>query len=502
MVLHPHAASSDFCSIMLDWSIFPFSSVHGREPAPDAPLVPGVNDAPQGSGPRRRCGWYREAERTPVDQTGARRCRLMAINPNALLRLGTSLGDPLLLSEDDRRRHIYLIGKTGAGKTSLLHALAVQDLEAGRGFAFLDPHGDEALRLLDHVPRHRSNDVAYFNPADRDRPVTLNVLEAAPDGEQTREFIASGVVSAFHHIWRDSWGPRLEHFLRNAVLALMDTPGETLVGIPMMLLSQPYRDRIIRRIENPHVRLFWTHEFASYPDSYKREAMGPVLNKIQSFLVYEGISNIIGHPVSSFDIRHHMDHGRILIANLSKGRIGEDAANLLGSLLVTKIHLAAMSRADVPERERRDFALYADEFQSFTTSSFATALSEARKYRLSLVLAHQYLDQLAPELQAAVLGNVGTIAGFRTSAKDVRNRLADELYPVQFEHITGLQNYEAWIKTPAELSPIRLQTDPPHSASGPRSHKVIAESRRHFGRDGDAVRRAIARQLAALAATS
>lgn len=419
----------------------------------------------------------------------------MAINPATPVRLGTSLGHPLLLSPDDRRRHLYLIGKTGAGKTSLLHSLAVQDLAAGRGLALLDPHGDEALRLLDHVPRHRSHEVVYLDPSDRDRPVTINVLEAPPARQQTREFIASGVISAFHHIWRDSWGPRLEHFLRNAVLALMDTPGETLVGIPMMFLSHTYRDRIVRRVMNPHVRLFWTHEFAGYPESYKREAMGPVLNKIQSFLVYEGVANVIGHPTSSVDIRHHMDHGRILIANLAKGQIGEDAANLLGSLLVTKLHLAAMSRADMPEEQRRDFTLYADEFQSFTTSSFATALSEARKYRLSLVLAHQYLDQLAPELQAAVLGNAGTIVVFRTSAKDVRGRLADELHPIQFEHITSLENYEAWIKTPSSLSPALLHTDPPLPAPGPRAHKVIAESRRHYGRDGDAVRRHVSQVL-------
>ncbi len=454
------------------------------------------NDAPERLGLRRACGWYRAAcEKASVDPTEARRCRLMAINHNAPLRLGTAVGTPLLLSADERRRHLYLVGKTGAGKTSLMHALAVQDLEVGRGFAFLDPHGDEALRLLDHVPRWRTNDVVYFNPSDRSHPVTLNVLESPPSDSQTREFIAAGVVSAFHHIWRDSWGPRLEHFLRNAVLALMDTPGATLVGIPLMFLSKDYRERIVERVQNPHVRLFWTYEFANYPENYKREAMGPVLNKIQSFLVYEGVSTIIGHPQSSFDVRHLMDNRRVLIANLSKGYLGEDAANLLGSLLVTKIHLAAMSRADTPEHERADFALYADEFQSFTTSSFATALSEARKYRLSLVLAHQYLDQLSPELQSAVLGNIGTMAVFRTSAKDVRDRFEDELYPVQFEHIIGLENFEAWIKTPEFLSPTRLLTDPPLPPSGPRAAKVIEQSRRHHGRDGERVRSAIARML-------
>jgi Type IV secretion-system coupling protein DNA-binding domain len=421
------------------------------------------------------------------------------MNTHHTIRLGTSLGYPLLLSADERRRHLYMVGKTGAGKTSLMHNLAVQDLEAGRGFAFLDPHGDEARRLLDHVPRLRTNDVVYFNPSDTARPVTLNVLEAPPSDYQTREFIASGVISAFHHIWRDSWGPRLEHFLRNAVLALMDTPDSTLVGIPMMFLSEPFRERIVARVKNPHVRLFWTHEYARYPESYKREAMGPVLNKIQSFLVYEAVSSIIGHPHSSFDIRHVMDNRRVLIANLSKGQIGEDAANLLGSLLVTKIQLAAMSRADTPEEDRVDFTLYADEFQSFTTSSFATALSEARKYRLMLALAHQYLDQLSPELQSAVLGNTGTMAVFRTSAQDVRSRFADELYPIQFEHITGLANFEAWIKTPEHLSPTRLHTDAPLPPSGPRAHKVIEQSRRHFGRDGVALRKAMAKLVESVA---
>jgi hypothetical protein len=329
-------------------------------------------------------------------------------------------------------------------------------------------------------------------------PVTLNVLEAPPSDSLTREFIASGVVSALHHIWRDSWGPRLEHFLRNAILALMDTPGSTLAGIPLMFLSKEFRERIVARVKNPHVRLFWTHEYANYPENYKREGMGPVLNKIQSFLVYEGVSSVIGHPQSSFDVRHLMDNRRVLIANLSKGHLGEDAANLLGSLLVTNIHLVAMSRADRPEHARVDFALYADEFQSFTTSSFATALSEARKYRLSLVLAHQYLDQLAPELQSAVLGNTGTMAVFRTSAKDVRDRFEDEMYPVQFQFITGLENFEAWIKTPDQLQPTLLCTDPPVPPSGPRAAKVIEQSRRHFGRDGEKVRKAMAAMMETL----
>ncbi|MEQ1717479.1 MAG: type IV secretion system DNA-binding domain-containing protein [Hyphomicrobium sp.] len=408
--------------------------------------------------------------------------------------LGRGTNHPFELSRVDLRRHFYMLGKTGSGKTTLMHNMAVQDLEVGHGLALIDPHGDEAERLLDYVPKARTNDTIYFNPGDQDHCVGLNVLEDVP--QAARAFVASGVLAAFESIWRASWGPRLEHFLRNAVLALMDTPEATLLGVPMMFLSTDYREHVMTRITNPIVRLFWEQEYAGYPTTYVREAIGPVLNKMEAFLVYPAIANIVGHPKSTFDMRAIMDGRGVLICNLAKGIIGEDAANLLGSLLVTKIHQSAMSRADQPEDQRIDFTLYVDEFQSFTTDTFASSLAEARKYRLSLVLANQYLEQLLPAVRAAVLGNVGTLVAFRASAIDVTQHLERELYPIQFQHIVELAPYEAWVKSPNRAETEHLDTLPPNPPSGDRAHKVIAQSRRRFTRPRSEAEAAILAQIA------
>ncbi len=420
-------------------------------------------------------------------------CRLSTMNSKPIV-LGRGTNHPFELSRVDLRRHFYMLGKTGSGKTTLLHNMAVQDLEQGRGLALLDPHGDEAERLLDHVPRGRTGEVLYFNPGDPERCVGLNVLENVP--EAARAFVASGVLSAFESIWKNSWGPRLEHFLRNAVLALMDTPEATLLGVPMLFLSTDYRAHVVNKITNPIVRLFWEQEFAGYPASYVREAIGPVLNKMEAFLVYPAIANIVGHPNSTFDMRFFMDNQRVLIANLAKGVIGEDAANLLGSLLVTKIHQTAMSRADQKEENRVDFTLYVDEFQSFATTTFAASLAEARKYRLSLVLANQYLEQLLPEVRAAVLGNVGTLVVFRASSIDVTQHLERELYPIQFQHIVELAPYEAWVKSPQRPDTEHLDTLPPKPPSGDRSRKVIEQSRERFTRPREKAEAAILAQIA------
>ena len=423
----------------------------------------------------------------------ARRCRLMTMNTTPFIVLGNGTNDPYLLSRHNLRRHFYMLGKTGSGKTTLMHNMAVQDLEQGRGLALIDPHGDEAERLLQHVPRSRTKHVVYFNPGDLEHCVGLNVLENVP--EDARPFVTSGVIDAFHSVWRDSWGPRLEHFLRNAVLALMDTPDATLIGVPKMYLFADYREYVLRHVTNPIVRQFWEDEYASYPEAYKREAMGPVLNKLEAFLVYPVIANIVGHPKSTFDVRYFMDNRQALIANLSKGVIGDEAANLLGSLLVTKIHQAAMSRADQREEDRVDFTLYVDEFQSFTTDTFASSLAEARKYRLALVLANQYLDQLSPAVRAAVLGNVGTLVVFRPSSVDVTSHLERELYPIQFQHIVELEPYEAWIKSPHHANTEHLITLAPKPPSGERGHKVIAQSRRRYTRPRQAAEEAVIRQI-------
>jgi hypothetical protein len=399
--------------------------------------------------------------------------------PRGALRLGYHVGEPVDLSIEERRLHLYIAGKTGTGKTTLMANLAVQDLQAGRGFALLDPHGDMAERLLHYVPRRHTNSTVYLNPNDRSVAVGINVLEDVPP--DYRPLVAAGVVAAMKHIWRDSWGARLAHFLLNTVLALMDTPGSTLLGVPLMLLDGEYRRDIVARVTNPVVRQFFEVELPSYPQNYTREAMGPVLNKIQSFLVFPAVRNIIGQPRSTIDLRTMMDEGKFLIANLSKGLIGEEPASLLGSLIITKLELAAMGRADMLEFARRDFAIYADEFHSFATSSFATLLSEARKYRVSLVGAHQYLDQLPIEVRKAVFGNIGTMIVFRVGGEDGRV-FQEEMMPLALDEITELPAFRAWIKLPGGEPRFEIATDDLRPPSGLRAAKVKEQSKRRHTR--------------------
>lgn len=395
------------------------------------------------------------------------------------VHLGFNVGEPVSLSIAERRLHVYVTGKTGTGKSTLLLNLMVQDLQAGRGFALLDPHGDLAERVLDHVPPALTNRVVYLDPNEPDFAIGLNILEHVP--EDLRPVVAAGVLSAMKHIWSDSWGPRLAHFLLNTILALMDTPGSTLLGVPLMLLDADYRRKVVARVTNPVVRQFFEVELPAYPQHYSREAMGPVLNKIQSFLVFPTIRNIIGQERSTFDMRRLMDENRYLIANLSKGLIGEEPANLLGSLLVTNLELTAMRRASIAEHLRPDFALYADEFHSFSTSSFATLLSEARKYRLSLIGAHQYLGQLTPEVRAAVLGNVGTMVVFRVGAEDGRV-FEQELLPITLDLVTEQPAFHAWLKLPGGAPRMSLASE--DCAAPPRRRATIvkAQSRRHYAR--------------------
>jgi CxxC-x17-CxxC domain-containing protein len=320
------------------------------------------------------------------------------------------------IKNSDRRKHFYIIGKTGMGKTTLLENMAIQDIQAGRGIGIVDPHGEFAEKMLDFVPAHRINDVIYFNPADLDYPIAFNAIEKV-DSEH-RHLIASGLVGVFKKMWAETWGPRLEYVLRNAILALLEYPGSTLLGIMRMLIDKDYRKKIIEKITDPVVKSFWTDEFAKYPDRFMAEAVAPIQNKVGQFLTSPLIRNIVGQTRSAIDIRDAMDSQKILIMNLSKGRIGEDNSNLMGAMLITRLQLAAMSRIDTPEEERKDFYLYVDEFQNFATESFATILSEARKYRLSLTLAHQYITQMVEPVRDAVFGNVGTMVVFRVGAAD------------------------------------------------------------------------------------
>ena len=348
------------------------------------------------------------------------------------------------IKKDDRRRHMYLIGKTGMGKSTMLENMIIEDIMSGKGVAVVDPHGDLAEKVIQFVPTERLNDVIYFNPADLDYPIAFNVVEQVEP--HLRHLVASGLITAFHKLWADSWGPRLEYILRNSILAILEYPGSTLLAVTRILSDKAFRKKVVANIKDPVVRSFWVNEFAGYADKFASEAVSPIQNKVGQFLSSSVIRNIVGQVKSTINMREIMDEGKILIMNLSKGRIGEDNSALLGAMMITKIQLAAMSRVDVVETERKDFYLYIDEFQNFCTESFANILSEARKYRLNLVMAHQYIEQLGETVKPAVFGNVGTMIVFRIGAAD-SEELVPEFTPVFTEEdIVNLPKYEFYIK--------------------------------------------------------
>lgn len=319
----------------------------------------------------------------------------------------------------DRLKHVYVIGKTGMGKSTLLENMAIQDIQSGNGMAFIDPHGGTAEKLLDYVPENRIKDVLYFAPFDLEYPVSFNVMEDI--GADKRHLVVNGLMSTFEKIWADQWSSRMAHILNNTLLALLEYPGATLLGVNRMLTDKAYRSKIVENVKDPSVKSFWIEEFGKYTEKFAAEATPAIQNKIGQFTSNPLVRNLIGQPDSTFDIRSFMDEKKILIVNLSKGRVGEGNANLIGSMLITKIYLAAMSRADKSEAELSklpNFYLYVDEFQSFANKSFADILSEARKYKLNLTIAHQYIEQMEEEVRDAVFGNVGTMITFRVGAFD------------------------------------------------------------------------------------
>jgi hypothetical protein len=326
---------------------------------------------------------------------------------------------PFGIKAKDRQRHMYVIGKTGMGKSTMLENMAVQDIQNGEGLAFIDPHGATAETLLNYVPEHRVNDVVYFAPFDLDNPVSFNVMEDV--GPDKRHLVVSGLMSTFKKIWVDAWSARMEYILTNALLALIEYPDTTLLSVNRLFSDKHYRARVVDYVKDPAVKAFWVEEFAAYTDRFAAEALPAIQNKIGQFTGNPLIRNIIGQPHSSFDIRKIMDEKKILIMNLSKGLVGETNANLLGSMLTTRIYLAAMSRADLPVEQMKqmpNFYFYVDEFQSFANSTFANILSEARKYHLNLIIAHQYIEQMEEDVRNAVFGNVGTTVAFRVGPFD------------------------------------------------------------------------------------
>jgi hypothetical protein len=366
----------------------------------------------------------------------------------------------------DRLSHMYVIGKTGVGKSTLLENLIWQDVVAGRGLAVLDPHGELVERIRKVVPKERLANLIDFDVSDPDNRVTFNPLQhvSAP----RRGLAAGGMLDAFKKLWSDSWGPRLEHLLRNAIFALLEQPDATLFDILRLFEDREYRSTAMRYVSNPQVRRFWLEEFPKYPPRLQAEAIAPVQNKVGAFLADPVLQRILGSSQPSLLMRPIMDDGKILLVNLAKGRIGEDTSALLGSLLVSRINLAALSRADKPETDRGPFFCYLDEFQTFTSLTFVTMLSELRKYRVSMMLAHQYLGQLDPAVLEAITGNVGTLVTFRLGSADAEI-FAREFYPTfNQSDFTNLANHHIYLRMMIDGSasrPFSAETLPPMARS-------------------------------------
>lgn len=398
------------------------------------------------------------------------------------------------LKDDDRRRHLYTIGKTGVGKTTMLENMAIRDIRAGNGVAVVDPHGDFVDRILDFIPEDRIDDVIYFDPSDTDNPIGFNLLEKV--NPELKSVVTSGLVGIFHKIWAYTWGPRLEHILRNTIMALLDYPDSTLLGVLKMLSDKNFRLKVVEKVQDPVVKEFWLQEFEGYNDRLRSEAVAPIQNKVGQFVSSSTIRNIIGQPESTIDMQDIMDKGKILLINLSKGKIGEDNSALLGAMMITKIQLSAMNRANIPEEKRKDFYLYVDEFQNFATESFSTIFSEARKYKLNIIVANQYIAQMPEEVREAIFGNVGTIISFRVGAADAPF-LAKEFSPVFEENdLVNLDKFRVYIKmaidgiTSPGFSAITLP--PPVDKEGNRL-QIVATSRQKYSKPKDQVEEQIAK---------
>ncbi len=388
------------------------------------------------------------------------------------------------LKQIDRRRHTYVIGKTGTGKSTMLANMAINDLKNNEGIAIIDPHGDLIETILDFIPAHRINDVIYFNPADTDnRVVKMNLFEG--ENIQHRELIASGIISIFKKLYGYSWGPRLEYILRNALLTLLASQQAKLSDVIRLLTDAKFRQKIVAQLEDPILKNYWLNEYNKLSDQLRNQSISSILNKIGQFVSSPIIRNVVDATESSFSIEGLMADGKILLANLSQGKLGEDNATLLGAMLITKIQLAAMSRVNISEKNRRDFYLYVDEFQNFATESFIKILSEARKYRLALTLANQYVAQIPEEVQKAIFGNCGNIINFVIGADDAQlfTREYGNLYTP--EDLVSLSRYQIINKITIDniaSRPFPAQTLPLMSNTNQNREKVIKVSRERYAR--------------------
>ncbi|MEL7429913.1 MAG: type IV secretion system DNA-binding domain-containing protein [Pseudomonadota bacterium] len=355
------------------------------------------------------------------------------------------------IKQADRLSHMYIIGKTGTGKSTLLGNMIRQDLDQGRGLCLVDPHGDLVENINAEVPVHRKDDVLYFNVPDRNQPYGYNPLRFVK--EEKRSLAASGMLEVMKKMWPDAWGVNMEHILRNAVFALLEVPGSTIGDILRLLDSKAFRQTIAHRLTNDPVKRFWLYDYEKYSFQKKGDGAAPIQNKVGAFLADPTVSQILTEPEKDLHFRQIMDEGKVLLVNLAKGQIGEDAAGLLGGLLVTTLGLAAFTRQDVPEEQRLPFFLYLDEFQNFTTHSIANMTSELRKYGVGLVLAHQYLFQLDQAVREAVLGNAGTVISFRVGARDAQY-LAQEYQPTFCQQdFTSLPNHQMYLRIMIDGNP-------------------------------------------------
>lgn len=385
------------------------------------------------------------------------------------------------IKTDDRRRHTYVIGKTGMGKSTLLENMILSDIYAGHGCCYVDPHGDTAEKLINYIPSWRINDVVYFCPSDVNHPIGFNILESIDP--ENRHLVASSLMSVFKKIWENVWSARMEYILNNTVLALLETPGTTLLGINRMLSDRDYRLEIVKNVKDPIVKQFWVQEFAAYDAKFASEAVAPIQNKIGQFISSSIIRNIVAQSKSTIDLRQIMDQEKILIINLSKGRVGEDAMRLLGGMLITKMQVAGMERVNIPEKDRKDFYLYVDEFQNFAVESFASILSEARKYRLNLIMAHQYIAQLSEPVRDAVFGNVGTIISFRVGSPDALFLEPEFMPRFTAEDLINLPKAGIYLKLMIDgvsSQPFSAFTLPPIAEVTDSAQKVIEQSRERY----------------------
>ncbi len=402
------------------------------------------------------------------------------------------------IKRKDRRQHVYILGKSGTGKSALMFNMIIQNIENGDGVCMVDPHGENVEAILSAIPPHRMKDVIYFNPADADFHIGFNVLELVDP--KYKHLVASGLMGIFTKIWANAWSARMEYILNNTILALLDTPGSTLLGIPRMLVDKDYRQKIISNLKDPVIKAFWVHEYEAWQEKFRNEAIAPIQNKVGQFLSTSIIRNIVGQSISTINVFDIMNEGKIFLVNVSKGRIGEDNSALLGGMIITKIQLAAMERVRIPEDDRKDFYLYVDEFQNFVTEAFAGILSEARKYRLNLTVAHQYTAQLISDKNSSVrdsiFGNVGTMMIFRVGADDaefLEKEFEPEFTP---QDIVSLPNYKIYLKLMIDgvsSRPFSAKTLPPMVKSGNKDieDEVIKTSRELYCRPREVVEREI-----------